>query len=322
MVVDSDGRASPAEGKPRKAPFYRHLKRHATRWSARLAAFLWSRLPLPVVQALGACLGRLIYRVARSRRRRALANLEACFGDRFTPAERRRILVFSAQNMVTSCLELFALARMKPEQILRLTDIEGREHLDAAVERGKGAMVITAHYGNWELLGAIIVTLFGHDLAVLARDSTDRETARLVNAARNALGMQVLSRDDLSEMIAWLRQGKVLGVLPDQRQPKGGLILDFMGRPATTSTGPAILALRTGAAIVPGFTRRLPNGRFHTVFCPPLEPPQGMARSQATGAYSQSVNDAVGRAISDHPEQWLWLHDRWRTGPYRPRDNG
>lgn len=321
MALDSESGAPPDQRKPQRVPLYRHLKRYATRWSAQLAAFLWSRLPLPTIQALGALLGRLVYCIARSRRRRALANLEACFGDRFTPTERRRLLLLSCQNMITSCLELFALARMKPEQLLRLVDIEGREHLDAAVARGKGVMVITGHYGNWELLGAI-VALLGHDLAVLARDSTDRETARLVNAARHALNMKVVSRDDLTEMVAWLRQGKVLGILPDQRQSRGGVILNFMGRPASTSTGPAVLALRTGAALVPGFARRLPDGRFHAVFCPPLEPPQGLPRSQAAAAYSQTVNDALARAISDHPEQWLWLHDRWRPGPYRPHDAG
>jgi KDO2-lipid IV(A) lauroyltransferase len=172
-------------------------------------------------------------------------------------------------------------------------------------------MVVTAHFGNWELLGAV-VSLLGYELAVLARDAQDPATASLVNAARNKLGMTVLGRDDLNEMTSWLRQGKVLGVLPDQRQARGGRILDFMGRPATTALGPAILALRTGAAVVPAFARRMPDGRFHVVFYRPLDPPSGPERSRLIEVYAQKINQAIGDEIARHPEQWLWLHDRWK----------
>lgn len=298
---------------PGKIKWYRRFQQFLLRTSAGIAAHLWAQLPLSWVQHIGRTLGWVAYFVARERRRAAEANLKACFGDRFTAAERRRILLMSCQNMITSPLELFKLAQMEPDAVRALVDVEGEEHIRAAVAQGRGVIVVTGHYGNWELLGGYL-GLMGYDLAVLARDSSDPQTAGLVNAARRRLGIAaVLSRDAVREMTEWLAQGKVLGVLPDQRQAVGGRWLDFLGRPATTALGPAVLSLRTGAVLVLGFARRTSGGRFHVVFYPPIQRPEGLRRAEMIEAYAQKVNDALGYEISLHPEQWLWMHDRWRN---------
>ncbi|MCD6352139.1 MAG: lysophospholipid acyltransferase family protein [Armatimonadetes bacterium] len=300
----------------------RRSKRFLVRCMAVMAAAFWSRMPLPIVRFVGGLIGRVLCVLAPERRRTAEQNLEACFGERFTPGQRRHIVVCSCQNIVTSLMELFKVARLGPERLRKLVDVEGAEHLERAAARGRGVIVVTAHYGNWEVLGAVI-GLLGHRLAVIARDAPDSPTAQLVNSARRRLGMEVLGRDDLEAMIGWLREGKVLGILPDQRQVTGGKIMPFMGRPATTALGPAVLALRTGAALVPGFARRTPSGRFQVVFFPELELPEdqaeGLSRGEAVEALSQLVNNAIADEITRFPDQWLWFHDRWRIGPRRKK---
>jgi KDO2-lipid IV(A) lauroyltransferase len=255
--------------------------------------------------------GWLVYAAARKKRAVAEANLAACFGDRLPPAARRRIVYRCCQNVSTSMLELFKLARMKPQQIMGLVEVEGEEFLRAAAEQGKGVIVATAHYGNWELLGAVI-RLLGYPLAVVAADARDPKTAALINQARRALGMQVLARDQLQAMLKALRRGEVLGLLPDQHYAVGGELLTFLGRPAYTALGPAVLALRSGAPLLVAFARRKSDGRFRVVFHPPLSVPDLLDRAEAARQLMQKVNDALSEEIRRHPEQWLWLHRRWR----------
>jgi len=288
----------------------RRLKRRFVRVLTALAAHGISLLPLRLVQAIGAAIGWIVYLGARRRCIIAEHNLQATFGNRFSPAQRRRIIRRSCQNIATSMLELFKFARMRPEDVERLVTVTGAEHLHEAAQAGRGVIVVTAHYGNWELLGSIIVRL-GYKLTVVARDASDPVTASLINSARNRLGMKVVGRDDLDEMLSILRSGGVLGVLPDQRHLKGGRIVEFMGRPALTAVGPAVLALRSGAAVVPGFARRVAGGRFEVVFYPPVCLPKTSRRSESILACTKLINEALGKEIAQHPEQWLWLHDRW-----------
>lgn len=299
----------------------RRVKRRITRWVALFASTVLAALPLPVLRWVGNALGRLICLAASRRRRIADKNIEACFGDRFSPSQRRRIILESCQNITKSLLELFKFSRMKPEEVAKLVEFEGVEHLRDAAAEGNGVIVVTAHYGNWELLGAMIGEL-GYKLTVVARDASDPETAEMVNAARRRLGMRVLGREDLGEMLKVLRQGDVLGVLPDQRQLKSGRLLRFLGRPAPTALGPAVLALRSRAPLVPAFARRLPNGRFKVVFRPPIRIPKAPRRTELVGACMQAVNDAISREIAEHPEQWLWFHDRWATSAGNAKRGG
>ncbi len=276
-------------------------------WSA---ANTVSVLPMRWVQRLGDLFGRLAAVVVRERCEVARRNMAEVLQPPPDEGECRRLVVRCCQELTKSMLELFRLARMRPDQIMALVDITGEQHLRAAAGRGRGVIVVTAHFGNWELLGAVI-TLLGHRLSVIARDSSDAPTARLINQARRALGMEVLSRDDLKEMMRVLQRGEVLGILCDQHQAQGGEILQFLGRPAATAMGPALLALRTGAAIVPAFALRLPSGRFKVYFYPPIDVPRA-ERTDAARRIMQRVNDIIGEEISRHPDQWLWLHRRWR----------
>ena len=114
-------------------------------------------------------------------------------------------------------------------------------------------------------------------------------------------------------MIRTLHSNRGLGILPDQHAAGAGIETNFLGRPAATATGPAVLSGHTGCEVVPFFTRRLPNGTFHSQVLPPLPLPKTDDRDQFIRQLTQQINDAMSEQIRRYPEQWLWLHNRWKT---------
>jgi KDO2-lipid IV(A) lauroyltransferase len=268
-------------------------------------------LPLRWCQAIGNLGGLIIYAISPRRQRLADANLVAAFGERFTPAERRAIRLAVARNVSKLFLELFKLPSLSPEQRSRLLEMQGQEHLEAALARGKGALVFSAHFGNWELGGAELAVM-GYETAVVARDASDAETASIINASRGGVGLQVYGRDQPKAMVSHLRRNGMLMLLPDQHSNESPVQVMFLGRPAWCARGPAMLALRTGCAVVPGFCLRKPDDTFLGYVLPEVPLPETPDREAATAELMQRIYDVIGEQITAHPEQWLWFHNRWK----------
>ncbi len=312
----SDQRVSATDRQPsghRARPIrLRHrVKRPLLRWLLGLLSLAARTLPLRLLHFLGDALGEAAILVAARRLRLADQNLRQVFGDRLTAQERRRILSFSVRNTCKTALELLRLPTMSDAEFNRLVAFANPEVLDEVAALGRGAIVITAHFGNWEMLAAAIAK-HGHRLVVLANDAPDVPTAALVNAARRSVGVDVLDRSQVRELFRALQEGCFVGILPDQRaRREGGLVLDFLGRPARTYTGPAALALRTGAMLLPCFARRTEDNRI-ICYCREPIPVQGTGdRDADVLRVTQMVNHALEREILRYPAQWLWLHDRW-----------
>jgi len=147
---------------------------------------------------------------------------------------------------------------------------------------------------------------------VVARDANDPLTASLINRARESKGIAVLGREDLKALIGALRANECVAILPDQHAAKGGIWVDFMGRPASTHPGPATLAERTGCAVVPVFAFREADDTIRCRVLPALELVATADREYNIRANTQLFNDVIGEQIRQRPEQWLWLHDRWK----------
>ena len=297
-----------------KSPLRRKTEQLVIRWITGAAALLARVLPLRSLQALGNAMGSLLFRLLKPRREIALANLERVFGDRYDRRERERIINFSVRNMAKTMLELLKAGWLSDEQLREFVQIRGEEHLRHAVEQGRGVVVITGHFGNWELLAATIGRL-GYDLAVIARDANDQNTANIINRAREAAVAEVLPRESVREMLRVLREGSILGILPDQHTERGGIWLPIMGHLACTAPGPATLAQRTGSPIVPAFARRTEDDRLDLYFLPPIEVPDTGDRQQDIRTATRLINDALSAEIMAHPEQWIWMHRRWRQPP-------
>ena len=271
-------------------------------------SWLARRLPLSVLRRLADGFAALIMVSARKRQRMADANIAAAFPE-LSPRERTAIRRASVRNICRTMIELLKLPALSPQDLQRLVRVDNLDLIRETIKE-RGIILLTAHYGNWEWFGARLGTQL--PLTVIARDAAHDITASLINQARASHGMKVIGREDLRRMISVLRNGEALAILPDQHALEGGILTEFLGRPAWSFTGPALLAARTGAAVMPVFAVRQPDGTFNCEVFPPLELQATGDRDADVIANTQIILDAIGEAIRRHPEQWLWMHDRWK----------
>jgi KDO2-lipid IV(A) lauroyltransferase len=270
-------------------------------------------LSLPAVQRLGRRVAWLIVHLFQARQRMADRNLAAAFPD-MTAQQRRQVRLESVQNICCTMLELLKLPAISRTELAELVDAEGHEHLQAALAQDRGLIILTAHYGNWEVLGAWLAQQVP-EVHVVARDAAHDVTASIINQARASHGLQVVDRDDVRHMLRVLNAGSVLGILPDQHSLQGGVLVDFMGRPAWSFTGTALLAQRTGAIILPIFCWRTPAGHFRLQIHPSLELVETGDRQADALLNTRRIMAVIEEQIYRQPEPWLWLHNRWKHHP-------
>jgi KDO2-lipid IV(A) lauroyltransferase len=277
---------------------------------ARLASALPERSALKA----GVRLGTLAHNTSARYRNVAIKNLTQVFGEEWDRDRIERTALLMFQHLGMSVIEFLRFRTMDPAHIDALVRVEGEEYAKAALAAGKGLVAISAHYGNFELFGAAFARK-GYPLSVIARDADDGPTNDLINGIREHMGYRVFPRQNAARRsMAVLRHNEVLGVLPDQND-LDGVFLPFLGRLAATSTGPAYMALRTGATILPAFIHREPDNTHVVEIRPPIEyTPTGDIHADVK-ALSLKINQAIEVAIREHPEQWLWLHNRWKLRP-------
>jgi KDO2-lipid IV(A) lauroyltransferase len=246
------------------------------------------------------------------RRGIALANLERAFGRAVPAGERRRIGRRSFQHFGMTAVETCALFLRPPAVLLSRVAVDGLHNLKAAASEGKGVLALTGHYGNWELLA------FAHALcelptSVVVRPLDQPASRWLVDRLRGRTGAEVITkRRALRDIVEALHRGRMVGILLDQNAARSeGVFAPFFGVPASTSRSLAVISLRTGAPVVPVFIRREAGGRHLVEFAPAVPPPADGSVEGYTAAFNARIEDVVRRA----PEQWFWMHDRWRTRP-------
>jgi len=273
---------------------------------------LLAYLPVPVGLWVGRRLGDLAWSLVPKRRAIVVDNLTRALGAERGPAELaeigRRCFQHLGMTVVESCTFLFR----SPAVLLSRVELRGTEHLAAAMAAGRGLLFLTAHYGNWELLAASHA-LERWPLSVMVRPLDSPLLDPLIERLRLRCGAEIISkRDGLRGVLDALRRERMVGILLDQNTThREGVFAPFFGFPASTSRGLAVIALRTGAPVVPVFIRRQPGGRHVVEAGPPIPPPEDGDPVAFTGAF----NRAIERAIRQAPEQWFWLHRRWKTRP-------
>ena len=294
-----------------KSPQRRSIEQFFVRGIARLFGFLVRILSLRTLQRIGNAGGLLVMATTPWRQKLADRNMQAVFGDKYNARKRRRMRRLVNQGICKTMLELLKVPYLTPDQIQRLVQIEGLQYLREAVAQGKGGIVLTAHFGNWELANPLFL-MEGLPLSMVARDAPSDSVATMINRARERHGGKVVDRDDVRGMLAALRQGRLLAILPDQHAKPGGIRGAFLGLAALVAPGPALFAARTGCPVIPMFVFRQPDDTFICRISPPLALQKTGDREADVAANTQIIMDAIGERIREAPEQWLWLHDRWR----------
>lgn len=272
-------------------------------------------LPIGAHLRLGRFLGALTRLVDRGHRRVAEENAAWALG--LGPQEARELVRRVYRNVCTNFVEDLMLPKiLRRKKFEEFSRVEGAEVLQAALAKGKGAIVVTGHFGNWELAGRALAHAAGGAL-VVARTQSNRRIEERARRFREAGGLQVVGREGaLRKVLNHLRAGGCVAMLIDQNQRAGGVFVPFFGKLASTVPSPASLALKHDVPVLAGYTYRIGNELRHCFHC---DPPFELIR---TGDYRADVvaNTAlftkrIEEFVRQHPDQWFWLHSRWRKRP-------
>ncbi len=278
----------------------------------RFLIALARRLPARGACACGRGLGRLALRLG-IRRRVCMTNLAIAFPGPERAAERRRVARLAYEHLGVVVFEFLGLSRLRPHELRARLEIIGACHLQAALARGKGVILATGHYGNWELLGAGLVA-HGFPISVVVQRLRNPAAEEMVHAARIALGERCVDRGmGLRRVHVELQANRALGILCDQDGKKRGVFVPFFGRPASTPKGAAQMARRWAVPFVPIFIHRLADGRHRVVVHPPFDVPAAVPEDEAVRQMMTRFNALLETAILADPGQYLWLHRRWKT---------
>ncbi len=276
----------------------------------RLLGAFFESLDWPRAQRAGGALGRLAWGLSRRDRRRALEHLAIAFPELPAPA-RRDLGRDSFRHLGTMLGEcLWARAR-DGEQVAREVEIEGWDEIERLRAGRRPILIVTGHCGNWELLAAAL-NLRGLGMAVIARELEDPGLQESLLGLRARFGTRTIVRGRpgaARDLLRTLRSGGALGMLIDQDTRVEGVWVSFFGRPAWTPSGAADLAIRLGAAVLPTFIERRPDGRHRARIQPEL------AVSDDRVEATQQMTDRIETQIRSVPEQWVWMHRRWRRQP-------
>ena len=299
-------------GSPETSRGARRLKHRLEHAVVRRILRSFAARPLDEAIERGARLGRLWYALDRRHRRLAAGNIRLALGLDAPSAARTARASF--ENIGRTLAE-FSLAAARTDELLARFDIEGLDRLHAALAAGRGLLIVTGHCGSWELSGARLAREV--PLTSIARAMKNPLVDEAVAAQRRAAGVRTVdSRDAAREVLRTLARGEAVGVLLDQNASRGERVfVNFLGRPAAANFGLAMLALKSGAPVLPAFSARGEDGRHRGWVGPPIEPCSVGERPERIGRTTARYTAAIEACVRSRPEQWFWVHNRWKRRP-------
>jgi KDO2-lipid IV(A) lauroyltransferase len=273
-------------------------------------------LPRPLARTLGILLAGAVYHLHGRLRKVGLRNLEIAYPE-MAAAERRRIVRGVFVSLGRQLAEFCRFPRYTRDNVAQVAVYEGFENFDAAQRRGKGVLFLTAHLGGWEV-GSFVHSIHGHRLRIVVRALDNPYLDRLVERYRTLHGNSTFEKQDFARgLIAAMRAGETVGLLMDQNMtPPAGVFVNFFGVPACAASGIARVALRTDASVVPAFTiwddvRR----KYRITFAPRLALPKSGDDERDVVNATQLFTSVIEDYVRKTPDQWLWVHRRWKRRP-------
>jgi KDO2-lipid IV(A) lauroyltransferase len=276
---------------------------------------VFGRLSPRTAARVGILIGDIGYYLDREHRAIARHNLRLAFGDTLSEDEIDRIVREVFRNFAQTAVEFVRIPSLNYEKAITFINPENRERLDRCLEQGKGVILVTGHFGNWELMAAA-GALAGYPISAVARPMNHSIWDKIINEIRQSSGLKVITRDRSAfSIVKKLKRNEVIGILTDQNTRHQNVFVDFFGMKAATTPGPAMLALKTGAVLIPAFMLRNGLGSHRLIIEEPIEiVPTGDIEAD-TFALTQKYTAALEKYVRQYPSQWLWLHRRWRTRP-------
>jgi KDO2-lipid IV(A) lauroyltransferase len=273
-------------------------------------------LPRPLSRAFAIAIAQSFYLLHARLRRVGMRNLAMAFPEK-SEAERARILRGVFTSLGRQLAEVCLFPKYTAENVDEVVIYDGLENYERAYARGNGVLFVTAHFGAWEL-SAFAHSLHGHWLHIVMRPVDNEYLDRLIQSYRTMHGNQTVGKDDFVRgLLAAMKAGEVVGILMDTNMtPPQGVFVDFFGIPACTASGLARIALRTDAAVVPGFTIWDESiGKYRLRFDPAIELVRTGDLEADIVANTQKFTKVIEDYVRKYPEQWLWVHRRWKTRP-------
>lgn len=269
-------------------------------------------LPLRWAQQFGAFLGAVVYYLVSRRRKIAIDNLYHAFPDA-SDAERVRIAKGSFRNYGIVLIELLWFPRLTDERLRRLVHLKNINLMLDGHKRGKGMVMLSGHFGNWELIAFSAAYLTGLPFTIIVQTQSNPYVDEVVNRHRCLRGNRVVPMESaVREMLSTLHRGDIVAIAPDQSGPIEGVFVDFFGRSVATHQGPAAFALRTGAPMQIGFCIRQHDGTYNATI-------EEVPMDDLTEYTEENVRELtmrhtaiLERYIRQYPDHWLWMHRRWK----------
>jgi KDO2-lipid IV(A) lauroyltransferase len=264
-------------------------------------------------------LGRLWFLVDSKHRHIAMGNLERAWGDELDAREREIICRKNLQHLARVVLEMPYLRKLTSVNIDDFVTFAGLEHFHAALAKGRGLLILVSHFGNWEMM-ALAFSLRYRPVHLVARPLDNSVLDRLINGIRSRGGNRIIvKKGSVSAILRLLRGGEPVALLMDQNVDwYDGVFVPFFRDIACTNKALTVLALRTDAPVLPAYNVRQPDGRYRVVFEPEIPVVRTGDTTRDTEENTARFNLVIESYIRRYPEQWFWVHQRWKTRPYQP----
>jgi Kdo2-lipid IVA lauroyltransferase/acyltransferase len=291
-----------------KKKFIRYLIYISTKIFSRLVLIL----PYKFAVSLGGFLGLISAKVLKHARKKTITNLSYAFPEK-SIEELNKITDNVFISFGKDLFEFLLSYKLSNKDLSKLIEIEGKHYIDEALKRNKGVIVYTAHLGNWEFL-AMYLTLLGYPLHVIAKKLYDDRLNDLLVDYRARQGVKTILRtESTKEILKVLKENEILGMLIDQDTKVKGCFVNFFNRPAYTPSNMAALALKYDSSVIPLFIRRINNSKHVLTVQKPVELVRTDNLEKDIETNTANFTKIIENTIKEYPEQWVWVHDRWKT---------
>jgi KDO2-lipid IV(A) lauroyltransferase len=285
--------------------------------------YYFARIPHKHLHLLAGLLGKIVYAVDYRHRRIIKSNLKFAYPD-WPVSKVKETTLRIYHNTCITLFELLQLSRMSAQAVLEMVSVRGEENLKNALTKteNRGIIFISAHIGNWEISPSFTALYFNQSIVSIARKVSPKWVDQWISRVRTRFGNRILDKKGaLTTMARTLRSGNILGILIDQGTKRSeGVEVRFFGRTTTATPAAAMLARRYDSIVIPAYCTRGPNKQLTLTFESPLELVKTDDSQADIRVNTQTMTDAIEKAVREFPDQWFWFHKRWKRhypGLYR-----